>query len=425
MRLGTSRIPGLVVTEHEVSVPLDHAVPGGEQIRVYARELVAARKRDRALPWLLYLASGPGVRAPRPTGTGGWLGRALADHRVLLLDQRGTGRSTPQTRRSLARLSPPAQAQRLAHFRADSIVRDAEVLRRELLGDGTWSLLGQSYGGFVATTYLSLAPESLAQVLVTGGLPPLDRTPEEVYRATFGRVHQQWQRLVERYPDDSDRLDRVADHLAGHDVHLPSGDLLTVPRLQSTGMVLGHSDGLEAMHYLLESAWDGDELSDEFLTSVEASTSFVRRPLHAVLHESIYCAGTASRWAAQRVRNDLPHLSPDVRPLQPTGEMVFPWMFEVDSALRPLREAAERLAAYDGWPALYDTAGLAANTVPVAAAIYHDDMYVESSFSLETARRIGNVRPWVTKEFSHDGLRSDARVIDRLFELAAQTVSVG
>jgi len=57
--------------------------------------------------------------------------------------------------------------------------------------------------------------------------------------------------------------------------------------------------------------------------------------------------------------------------------------------------------------------------VPVAAAIYHDDMYVESSFSLETARRIGNLRPWVTKEFSHDGLRSDARVIDRLFELAA------
>ncbi len=95
MRLGSSRIPGLLITEHEVSVPLDHAVPGGEQITVYARELVAARKRGRALPWLLYLASGPGLRAPRPTGTGGWLGRALADHRVLLLDQRGTGRSTP------------------------------------------------------------------------------------------------------------------------------------------------------------------------------------------------------------------------------------------------------------------------------------------------------------------------------------------
>jgi len=419
MRLGTSRLPGLLVTEHEVTVPLDHGDPGGERISVYARELVATRKRDRDLPWLVYLAGGPGVRAPRPTGRGGWLGRALADHRVLLLDQRGTGRSTPQTRQSLARLgSPEAQARRLMHFRADSIVRDAEILRHELLGEGPWSLLGQSYGSFVATTYLSLHPESLREVLVTGGLPPLDRSAEDVYTATFDRVGQHWLRLVDRYPEDGPRFDRVADHLAGHDVRLPSGDVLTVPRLQCTGMVLGHSDGLESMHYLLETAWDGHELSDEFLASVETSTSFVRRPLHALLHESIYCAGAASRWAAQRVRNDMPHLSPDARPLQPTGEMIFPWMFEADRALRPLREAAELLAAYDGWPPLYDTVRLAANTVPVAAAIYHDDMYVESSFSLETARRIGNLRPWVTKEFSHDGLRSDARVIDRLFELA-------
>ena len=423
MRLTTSRLPGLLVTEHEVMVPLDHEEPDGERISVYARELVAPRKRDRGLPWLVYLSGGPGSRAPRPTGRSGWLGRALADHRVLLLDQRGTGRSTPQTRLSLARLgSPEAQARQLRHFRADSIVRDAEAMRRELLGDRPWSLLGQSYGGFVATTYLSLAPESLEQVLVTGGLPPLDRPLEHVYHATYDRVRARWERLLDRYPDDSARLDRVADHVAQHDVRLPSGDPLTVPRLQSTGMVLGNSDGLESLHYLLETAWDGAELSDEFLTAVETSTSFVGRPLYALLHESIYCAGTASRWAAQRVRDDLPHLSPEARPLQPTGEMIFPWMFDVDRALLPLREAAELLAAYDAWPALYDPVRLAANTVPVAAAVYHDDMYVESSFSLETARRIGNARPWVTNEFSHDGLRSDARVIDRLFDLAVGEV---
>ena len=420
MRLATSRLPGLLVTEHEVTVPLDHGDPGGEQITVYARELVAPRKRDRGLPWLVYLAGGPGGRSPRPTGRSGWLGRALADHRVLLLDQRGTGRSTPQNRQTLARLgSPEEQARRLMHFRADSIVRDAEVLRRELLGDRPWSLLGQSYGGFVAMTYLSLAPESLERVLVTGGLPSLDRPAEDVYRATFPRVRDRWHRLVERYPQDCARLDRVADHVAGTDVRLPSGDPLTVPRLQSTGITLGYSDGLERMHYLLETAWAGDELSDEFLVAVETATSFVAQPLYAVLHESIYCAGTASRWAAQRVRDGLPELSPDARPLQPTGEMIFPWMFEVDRTLAPLREAAELLSAYAGWPALYDPARLATNTVPVAAAVYHDDMYVESAFSLETAGRVGRLTPWVTNEFSHDGLRSDARVIDRLFDLAA------
>ena len=50
---------------------------------------------------------------------------------------------------TLARLgSAQAQADYLKHFRADSIVRDAEVIRRELTGGEPWALLGQSYGGF-------------------------------------------------------------------------------------------------------------------------------------------------------------------------------------------------------------------------------------------------------------------------------------
>ena len=57
--------------------------------------------------------------------------------------------------------------------------------------------------------------------------------------------------------------------------------------------------------------------------------------------------------------------------------------------------------------------------MPVAAAIYHDDMYVEYAYSMETAARVGTCEPWVTNEFSHDGLRSDARVLDRLLDMAA------
>lgn len=419
MRLGTHRLPGLLVTEHEVAVPLDHGDPHGERISVYARELVAPRKRDQDLPWLVYLAGGPGGRPPRPSGRGGWLGRALAEFRVLLLDQRGTGRSTPQTRQTLAGLAVEEQARRLSHFRADAIVRDAEVLRQEVAGGRPWTVLGQSFGGFASLTYLSTAPEGLTQVLVTGGLPPLDRPIEDVYGATSGRLRERWARLTHRYPEDSARLDAVADHLAAVDVRLPSGDPFTVPRLQHLGLSLGYSDGMERLHYLLETAWAGVELSDELLAAVDTATSFAERPLYAVLHESIYCSGTASRWAADRVLAAMPDLSPKARPLVPTGEMILPWMFDEVRALAPLREAADVLAAYDGWPALYDLERLADNTVPVAAAVYHDDMYVESAFSLETAARVGSVRTWVTNEFGHDGLRSDARVLDRLLDMAA------
>ena len=101
-----------------------------------------------------------------------------------------------------------------------------------------------------------------------------------------------------------------------------------------------------------------------------------------------------------------------------TGEHVYPWMFEDYSALRHLREAAELLARH-GWPRLYDEAQLAANNVPAAAVIYTDDMYVDRALSEETASRVRNLRPWLTSEYEHDGLRVDGgRILDRLIALA-------
>ena len=54
-------------------------------------------------------------------------------------------------------------------------MRDAELIRRAIvpaagggLGGGRWSVLGQSFGGFCCATYLSLAPEALTEVLMTG-----------------------------------------------------------------------------------------------------------------------------------------------------------------------------------------------------------------------------------------------------------------
>jgi hypothetical protein len=100
-----------------------------------------------------------------------------------------------------------------------------------------------------------------------------------------------------------------------------------------------------------------------------------------------------------------------------TGEHVFPWMFEEYAALAPLREAAELLAERE-WPRLYDPERLRSNEVPVAAAIYANDMYVERTFSEETAASIGNLRPWLTDEYEHNGLRADGdRVLGRLIDL--------
>ncbi len=87
---------GLVLTEHEFSLPLDHDRPGGPAIGVFAREIADPDGRER--PFLVFLQGGPGYEATRPTrhpSSPGFLDRALQDFRVLMLDQRGTGRSTP------------------------------------------------------------------------------------------------------------------------------------------------------------------------------------------------------------------------------------------------------------------------------------------------------------------------------------------
>ena len=58
------------------------------------------------------------------------------------------------------------------------------------------------------------------------------------------------------------------------------------------------------------------------------------------------------------------------------------------------------------------------NEVPVAATIYVNDLYVERDFAEETAATIRGLRPWITNEFEHNGLRADGeRVLGRLIDL--------
>ncbi|WP_433323030.1 alpha/beta fold hydrolase [Spirillospora sp. CA-294931] len=410
-----------VQVDHFFTVPLDHARPGDRQITLYAREVRADDAASRDLPWLLFLGGGPGFPAPRPLDASGWLARAVRDYRVLLLDQRGTGRSTPFDRRSLAALPSPAdQAEYLTHFRADSIVRDAETIRRALLGDARWSVLGQSFGGMCAVTYLSFAPEGLAEAYITGGLPGLHADAEDAYRALTPRILDKNTEHYARYPEDAETARAVARHLAAHDVELPGGRPLTVECFQSLGNLLGGTGGSHKLHALLEDPFTGGtELSDGFLHGVAGTLAWTAAaPLYALVHEATYAQGPgATNWAAQRVRDEHPAFASD-DPVLFTGEAVYPWMFEQDPNLRPFREAAHLLAGRPEWPVLYDPDRLRSNTVPVAAAIYHGDMYVERGLSIATAEAIGNLRPWVTRDHEHDGLRvSEGAVLDHLFAM--------
>lgn len=410
--------PGIRIIDHTVDVPLDHRRPENGTIELFAREVVADDRIGDDLPWLLFLQGGPGGKSPRPMRAEGWLGRAVRTHRVLLLDQRGTGRSTPLTARSVRGMPDAALASYIPLFRADSIVADAEILRARIAGGAQWDTLGQSYGGFITLTYLSVAPHALRRCYITGGLPGLDITAEDVYALTYPTVAARNADLYREFPADAALVRRIADHLESQDVRLPDGDRLTARRFRILGNLFGASTGLAQLHWILDEAWHGAQLSDTFLHEVLRLTGFVDMPLFA-LQECTFGQGTAPAWAADRALKQHPEFAADADPLLFTGEMMYPWMFREIAALRPFAGAADLLAANPEWPPLYDLDRLAANEVPIAAAVYADDMYVPAPLSLRTAEHVGNLRAWVTTDHQHDGLRVDgAAILERLIGMA-------
>ncbi|RYV52774.1 alpha/beta fold hydrolase [Pengzhenrongella frigida] len=428
-------MPGVVVREHRLTVPVDWSAPDRyPAIEVFAREIVDPDRAGDDLPLLLFLQGGPGGQGPRPLAHG-WWSTALATHRVVLVDQRGTGRSSRIDGRRIAAFdSAAAGADYLACFRADAIIADVEHLRRTVYAGQKWATLGQSYGGFLTLAYLSRHPEALTACYVTGGLPGITADAETVYRHTYPRQAARNAVLAQRYPDDVALLGRLADRLAaggarGPGVVLPNGDRFTPERLQMLGMPFGMSTGVDALHWLLDTAQVDDatgEPCDAFLEAVAHQTGFDDNPLYAVLQEVIYHQGTRTGgWAAQAEHDRQPAFGAGERPLLLTGEAVYPWMFAQIRALRPFQAAAEELAARTQWPELYDVARLAANEVPVAAVQYYDDPYVDLDLALGTSDRVGSSSVWVTNEYLHDGLRVAGDVIlPKLMGLAAGTWTV-
>jgi pimeloyl-ACP methyl ester carboxylesterase len=409
------RIDDLILSEHWLDCPRDYAQPNGETIPIFAREV---RKRDAAedQPWAIFLQGGPGFGGPRPLNNSGWLKAVTETHCLLLLDDRGTGRSWPLDAQTLAGLPPEEQARRLACCRADSIVRDAEAFRALLSPGAPWLALGQSYGGWCITTYLSQAPEGLSAAIFAGGLPPVGWTADQVYRANYPRVALKFAEFFERFPANRDRLDAIVAILRQAPVPLPRGGRFTLDMLQYLGMHFYRSGGAESLNFMLETALVDGQLSQIFLHAIEDYMPFDTNPIFAVLHESIYADGGApTAWAAERVRAEFAEFATDADPFLLTGEMIYPWMFDDLPGLRPLRDAAHILAAKDDWPRLYDPERLATNTVPCAAIVYYHDMCVGREYSLDFAQRLGNLKTWVTSEYEHDGIGVDGeRIFKRL-----------
>lgn len=419
----------------------------GPKIRIFCRAaerletpIVPSLSNDPK-PWLVYIPGGPGFGASAPQDMG--LTGMIVDrgYRFLCFDHRGMGLSTPVTSDSvLSQGDLPAQIEYLKQFRADNAVRDLEAIRKALTSGfpvekRKWSLWGQSYGGFVTLTYLSYYPQGLREVFSTGGLAPItQKQPDEIYRRLWAKVLERDRKYFAKYPEDQQRmitimsyLHRVKSEDGGEDtIRMPAGGTLTQHRFRSIGISFGALGGLDDVHsVVLRCANDLEMfgyLSRPTLARIEAWGAYDSQPLYAVLHEPAYNQGMASQWSAAKICNEL-NLFQGEDQIYFFGEMVFPQDLHSYPGLTGLAPAALELAQCTDWPNLYDLVQLKQNDVPLYAAVFMDDMYVDFGFAQETAALVQNCKTYVTNAMYHDAVRSQTEAVARaLFALRDDTI---
>ncbi|KAK3400707.1 hypothetical protein B0T20DRAFT_505079 [Sordaria brevicollis] len=228
---------GFVVSTLRFEVPLDHHSSQENTLKLHA-ELVDSYSDSQSppaqpsspistkKPFILYLCGGPGDGNPSERVPE--LNKFCLDrgYQVLYVHYRGTGRSplfsdsplSTNHKDKVLKMSDQDKANYLAKFRQDNIVRDLEAIRlcleKKLATKIKWTLIGQSFGGWISTTYLSFLPSSLEAVYISAGIPPLGKTPRKVYEKTYNRiVRRNEDYFTEYFPDDEPYVRIIVKHL--------------------------------------------------------------------------------------------------------------------------------------------------------------------------------------------------------------------
>ncbi len=181
-----------------VHVPRDYAHPDGSTFALAVVVIASAHQPAKADP-VVYISGGPGSPL---TIFAGFQARHsyAADRDLVLVDQRGMGRSEPRLcpglqgdliNANLAVATDPTAAALAASRTIHAACHDAIVARgidpddfgtattvedyervRRALGLTRWNVIGESYGTTVAMTLLALHPESVRSAVLDSLNPP-------------------------------------------------------------------------------------------------------------------------------------------------------------------------------------------------------------------------------------------------------------
>ncbi|KND41441.1 prolyl aminopeptidase [Streptomyces stelliscabiei] len=164
--------------------PYDHGLLDvGDGNRVYWE--VCGNPRGRPA---VVLHGGPGSRA------NAWFPRLFDPeaYRIVLLDQRGCGRSTP-----------PASAYEtdMAVNTTDHLIADLELLRRHL-GIGRWLVWGVSWGSALGLRYAQTHPQAVTELVLTGVTSASDAEVALLTRGLGQYFPEAFERFLAELPVD-------------------------------------------------------------------------------------------------------------------------------------------------------------------------------------------------------------------------------
>jgi len=163
--------PSIVLPDN--NIPFDHgyfAVDAGHQ-------LYFEQHGQPHAPAAIVLHGGPGSGCRRSMLE--WFD--LSRQRVILLDQRGAGKSTPSGS--------------TMHNRTADLVEDIERLRIAL-GITDWLVVGGSWGATLALTYAGRYPEALRGMVLRGAFLASQRELNWFFQSLRALVPQGWARLT-------------------------------------------------------------------------------------------------------------------------------------------------------------------------------------------------------------------------------------
>jgi len=337
LALDDCRLPRLASAARcgTVTVPEDRARPDGRTIGIHVAVLPANTLSPRSDP-LLILAGGPGQAASELAPFAARLNEIRRTRDIVLVDQRGTGRSSPlkceaysEAGLKAAQLEtdPMPRAKACAgelakagvdasQYTTSAFIGDLEAVR-QALGAPRWNLWGGSYGTRVALDYLRRHPARVRTVTLDGVAPPdmivsLDvwTTRERALDALFERCKAS-PACAKAMPDPAATLDAIGQELGTGGREVAFVDPATGGTRRIPGSIDGVIGLLQPLLYspdtaalipaLLERVRAGDFAP--LVASASAFTGDLVNQMNVALHYSVTCAEDVPRAdAAMRER---------------------------------------------------------------------------------------------------------------------------